>query len=81
MESKNNNCESEKPKTPIEWLKSKAFRKVALAVIAGGIGGYFYYYYVGCASGTCAITSNPVMSIIFGASIGLFLVNRPCSSC
>ena len=25
----------------------------------GGVGGWLYYRYVGCAAGACAITSNP----------------------
>jgi len=36
----------------------------------GAAGGYFYYYFVGCASGTCPITSNPYISIIYGAILG-----------
>ena len=27
--------------------------------LAGGVGGWLYYRYVGCAAGACAITSNP----------------------
>ena len=26
-----------------------------IGVIAGAIGGYLYYHFVGCASGTCAM--------------------------
>lgn len=39
-------------------------------IAAGAIGGYLYYFYIGCASGTCAITSNPVNSTIYGALMG-----------
>ncbi|MBS1494298.1 MAG: hypothetical protein JST55_12345 [Bacteroidetes bacterium] len=39
-------------------------------IAAGAIGGYLYYFYIGCASGTCAITSNPVNSTIYGAVMG-----------
>lgn len=39
-------------------------------VLAGGAGGFLYYYFVGCQSGTCAITSNPWLSILWGAAIG-----------
>ena len=45
-------------------------RMVVLGAILGGIGGYVYYYFVGCASGTCAITSNPVNSTVYGALMG-----------
>lgn len=45
-----------------------------LSIIAGGVLGWIYYHFVGCASGSCPITSNPVISIIFGAAFfGLLL--------
>ena len=51
----------------------------ACAVIGPGIAGFLYYHFVGCASGTCAITSNPYMSVIMGGFFGFFMVNSPCS--
>jgi len=76
------NCKTNaKPKTFGELVKSWVFWKPVLSVTAGGIAGYLYYFFVGCASGSCAITSNPFMSILFGASIGLFIVNKPCKVC
>jgi len=42
-------------------------------LILGAIGGYIYYIKVGCVSGTCAITSNPWMSTIWGAAMGYLL--------
>ena len=30
-----------------------------IGVLIGGIGGFVYYHFIGCASGTCPITSNP----------------------
>lgn len=44
-------------------------------LILGAIGGYLYYYFVGCASGTCAITSKPLNSTIYGAVLGGLLLN------
>jgi len=38
--------------------------------IVGAIGGYLYWYYVGCSTGTCPITSSPVMSTIWGVLLG-----------
>ena len=43
----------------------------AVLGIAGGAGGYLYYYYIGCASGACAITSDPYVSTIYGAVLGI----------
>lgn len=48
------------------WLK---FTGIAVGVL----GGYLYYYYVGCASGTCPITSNPYRMTLYGALIGFLL--------
>ena len=39
----------------------------------GVLGGYLYYYYVGCVSGTCPITSNPYRMMIYGAVMGYLL--------
>ncbi len=45
--------------------------KRVLPVVLGGAIGYAYYYFIGCKSGSCAITSNPYISVIYGASIGV----------
>ncbi len=45
--------------------------KHVLPVLLGGAIGYAYYYFIGCKSGSCAITSNPYISVIYGASIGV----------
>jgi phage shock protein E len=44
-------------------------------IVIGATGGYLYWYYVGCASGSCAITSSPVNSTLYGAVMGGLLVN------
>jgi len=45
-----------------------------ISVIAGGLVGYLYYYFVGCRSGTCTITSNPFNSTIYGAVLSGLIV-------
>jgi hypothetical protein len=47
--------------------------KLGLGVVAGGLLGFAYYYFVGCRTGTCAITSNPTNSILYGAVMGLLV--------
>jgi len=42
-------------------------------VAIGATGGFIYYKTVGCSSGSCPITSNPWLSIIWGSVIGYFL--------
>jgi hypothetical protein len=38
--------------------------------LVGLAGGYFYWQQVGCVSGSCPITSNPIHSTIYGAVMG-----------
>jgi hypothetical protein len=54
--------------------KIKKYIKLTLPALLGIIGGYAYYYYVGCNRG-CAITGNPYTSMIWGGVIGLLLTN------
>lgn len=75
-------CETtSRPKTFKELIRSSYFWKPVSAVLVGGILGYLYYYFVGCTSGTCAITSSPVSSIIAGGVLGLLITNSPCKTC
>lgn len=55
-----------------EKMKQVIYKRV-LPVLVGGILGFAYYYYVGCTSGSCAITSNPYISTAYGSLIGLLL--------
>ena len=48
---------------------------IIIGIALGSISGYLYYYYVGCASGTCAITSKPLNSTLYGAMMGGLLFN------
>ncbi len=43
---------------------------IAVGLVLGAIAGYLYYYYIGCASGSCAITSKPLNSTIYGSVMG-----------
>jgi len=44
-----------------------------IGLILGAIGGYIYYLKVGCSTGSCAITSNPYLSVLWGAAMGYLL--------
>ena len=46
-----------------------------MGVLMGLMAGYAYYFYVGCASGSCAITSKPVNSTLYGGLMGGLLFN------
>ena len=48
---------------------------IIIGIVAGAIGGYSYYHFVGCSSGTCAITSKPINSTLYGAMMGGLFLN------
>ncbi len=56
-----------------KFVKENAL--VIIGVIVGATGGYLYYHYVGCASGSCAITSKPINSTVYGAIMGGLLLS------
>lgn len=51
--------------------------KRAIAGTIGAAAGYAYYYYIGCMSGTCPITSNPYVSTMYGFAVGALLITAP----
>lgn len=46
-----------------------------IGILTRAIAGYLYYHFIGCASGTCAITSKPLNSTLYGAMMGGLLLN------
>jgi hypothetical protein len=44
-----------------------------IGISIGAIAGFLYWKWIGCASGTCMITSKPLNSSLYGALMG-FLV-------
>lgn len=56
-------------------MNKKVIIITSVGVVVGAIAGYAYYYYVGCASGTCAITSKPLNSTLYGGLMGGLLFN------
>ena len=56
-------------------MTKKAIIITGIGIILGAIAGYLYYFYIGCASGTCAITSKPLNSTLYGALMGGLVFN------
>jgi hypothetical protein len=54
-------------------MKSKVFRYKLLITIIGAIGGYLYWKYIGCASGTCPIKSVWYLMTLWGTAVGYLL--------
>lgn len=60
--------------TGIKDFLSK-YKFIIAGVFIGAIGGYLYYHFIGCNSGTCAITSKPLNSTLYGALMGGLFLN------
>lgn len=54
-------------------MKRTMILRIILGVLVGGGLGFAYYMFVGCSTGTCPLTSNPVISTIYGAVLGVLL--------
>lgn len=57
-----------------KWLRPVLF------ILGGALVGLGYYYLVGCSTGTCAITSNPINSMVYMGLFGWLLSGMfgPC---
>jgi hypothetical protein len=60
----------ERSRLKMIWNKIKLFLPVGL----GALGGFLYYSLIGC-NGSCAITSSPVNSTLYGSLMGLILTD------
>lgn len=54
-------------------MKGPMIIRIAAGVLIGGLAGYGLYRFVGCSSGACPITSNPWVSCLYGAILGLVI--------
>ena len=50
-----------------KWWPQIAF------LVAGGLGGFLYWRFVGCTSGTCAIKSVWYYTVLWGAALGFLI--------
>lgn len=41
-----------------------------IGAVAGAGAGYLYWQTIGCSGGSCAITSKPLNSTLYGAAMG-----------
>ena len=56
-------------------MTKKAYLITGIGIVVGMIAGYLYYQQIGCVSGTCAITSKPLNSMLYGGLMGGLLFN------
>lgn len=52
----------------------KKYKLYLIGAILGALAGWAYWYYVGCHSGTCAITSKPLHSMLYGSVMGMLFL-------
>lgn len=52
----------------------KKYYKWVLGASLGAAAGFAYWYFIGCSSGSCPITSNPYNTMGYFALVGLLLV-------
>lgn len=55
----------------INWISKN--KLIVIGVTLGAAAGFLYWNFVGCASGTCMITSKPINSTLYGALMGYLL--------
>ena len=54
------------------WSSPRA-RTIGAGVV-GAVAGALYSHYVGCLTGSCPLTSNPLMTAVLGAILGASLL-------
>ncbi len=47
--------------------------KMVIFALFGGALGYAYYYFIGCQTGSCPLTSNPYITTGYGLGAGFLL--------
>jgi LytS/YehU family sensor histidine kinase len=52
------------------------YKSTFIGGLVGAVAGFSYYYFVGCANGTCAISSNPINSTLYGLLMGAVLLHN-----
>lgn len=54
-------------------MKKRSLIKLVIFSLLGAGAGFAYYFFVGCQTNHCPITSNPFISIIYGFIMGFIL--------
>ncbi len=57
-------------------LKKIFTLRLLVGMAIGGALGFAYYFFIGCNSGGCAITSNPYRITAYGMLFGALLLHK-----
>jgi hypothetical protein len=44
-------------------------------IVLGAAGGFGYYYFIGCSTGSCPLKSNPWIMTGYGALVGYLIAD------
>ncbi len=50
--------------------------RLLAGVLIGGVLGFAWYYFVGCNTGGCSITSDPYRMTAFGMIFGALIISK-----
>ncbi len=54
-------------------MKGTMILRVIIGIVVGAGLGFGWYKLVGCSTGACPLTSNPVITTIYGAVVGVLV--------
>jgi hypothetical protein len=57
----------------INWLSKRNNLILLAGIIIGTAAGFMYYYFIGCRTGSCPITSSPWLTMLWGAAAGYLI--------
>jgi hypothetical protein len=70
MNTDNTSQTAQRAPTDEQAQKRRGRIRLAIGIGLGAVAGFAYYYFIGCNSGTCPITSNPWISTVYGSVVG-----------
>jgi len=61
------------------WIKSKQVKKSIIAMLIGAVAGFAYFYFTEGQEIAAVPTGDIIQDVVFGAFLGFFFTNSPCS--
>ncbi len=70
-------CNLSPPRGSVEAGTNGMTVRIIIGMLVGGALGFAAYKFIGCASGTCPLTSNPWVSTLLGLGLGAMFASKP----